>query len=314
MYSEEAINESKEGKEKKGNGLLVTSLIINILLATGGGYLYYQNQQINNELIDYAFKVNDLTQSVFELEHQLNMTQVQLEYYKDLTDYYSTLTSSSSNSTGIIGKVDMPILAVQTKKTFFDAEYQGHVLHSELELQEGQGRILVNTEVINGADIQTSVRTASQVVEKLLGISFSNTDIILTITGTDQLEAIDGPSAGGAITVAIMAALENKQIKDDVYMTGTINSDGTIGSVGGIPYKAIAAAENGAQYLLVPLGQGNVVLYEPKTVKIGRLSYTTYEKIFVELEEYLLDKGFTVNVIEVTSIMEAYEIFTNQSG
>jgi uncharacterized protein len=151
-------------------------------------------------------------------------------------------------------------------------------------------------------------------VEKLLDISFSNTDIILTITGTEQLEAIDGPSAGGAITVAIMAAFQNKQVKDDVYMTGTINSDGTIGSVGGIPYKAIAAAENGAQYLLVPLGQSNVVLYMPKTVKIGRLSYTTYEKIVVELEDYLSDQEFTVDVIEVASVMEAYEIFTDQSN
>jgi hypothetical protein len=53
-------------------------------------------------------------------------------------------------------------------------------------------------------------------------------------------------------------------------------------------------------------------LYEPKTVKIGRLSYTTYEKIVVELEDYLLDQGFTVDVIEVASVLEAYEIFTNQ--
>ena len=89
MYSKEAINESKEGKEKKRNGLLVTSLIINILLATGGGYLYYQNQQINNDLMDYASKVNELTQAMVELEHQLNMSQVQLEYYKDLTKHYA---------------------------------------------------------------------------------------------------------------------------------------------------------------------------------------------------------------------------------
>jgi len=38
-----------------------------------------------------------------------------------------------------------------------------------MEMVEGHGRVLINTEVINGLDIQASVRIAVVVVESLLG-------------------------------------------------------------------------------------------------------------------------------------------------
>jgi predicted S18 family serine protease len=93
-------------------------------------------------------------------------------------------------------------------------------------------------------------------------------------------------------------------------MTGTINSDGSIGEVGGVPYKALAAAEVGARVVLVPEGLGTVVLYRPKTVAHGRISFTTYETVTVGLGEYLAENGYTVRVVEVASVAEAYEEFT----
>jgi len=39
-------------------------------------------------------------------------------------------------------------------------------------------------------------------------------------------------------------------------MTGTINSDGTIGPVGGVPEKAQAAGQYHAKIFLVPKGKG----------------------------------------------------------
>jgi predicted S18 family serine protease len=51
---------------------------------------------------------------------------------------------------------------------------------------------------------------------------------------------IDGPSAGGLMTVGVLAALRNEQVRKDASMTGTINPDGTIGPVGGIPTRSTA--------------------------------------------------------------------------
>jgi uncharacterized protein len=212
----------------------------------------------------------------------------------------------------VIGHSSVPILAVQSTQNFFQSGYTGYVFHADIELAEGQGRVLVNTEVINGMDLQASIRTATTVVESISGISLSGTDIILTIKTERSVEAVDGPSAGGVLTVAIMAAIMNQEILDGIYMTGTINSDGTIGEVGGVPYKALAAAEAGANLILVPEGQGTVTLFKPTTIKRGHISFTTYERVVTGLEEYLLENGYTVRVSEVGTAMEAYEKFTGQ--
>ncbi len=311
MYSREFAEEKAESKNKYNKTLFV-SLVLNLIIASGGFFLLNQNHNLDIQLSEYALRYNEVSKKLIDTEQQLNFSQAQLDYYKELTSYYSSLPSSPSYASGIIGEAEIPILAVQTMSTYFKTEYKGNVLHAKLELQEGEGRILVNTEVFNGIDIQTSVRTATKVIESLLGVSFDKTDVVLTITTSDAVEAVDGPSAGGAITVALIAALENMNICDDVYMTGTINGDGTVGSVGAVPYKALAAAEEGAEKIIVPSGQATVTLYEPKTVTTGRFIRTIYEKVVVDLEDYLFDNGFIVDVIEVDSVMDAYNIFTGK--
>lgn len=296
-----------------GRGLLALSLIINVVLASACGYMYSLNQQMSGEAAEYVSRLNQLAEKTVQLEQRLNMSASQLDYYKELANYYAASGDASGNASGIIGEASIPILAVQTMQTLFQTSYQGYVLRADVELVEGQGRVLVNTEVLNGMDIQTSVRTAAAVVEELMGVSFSNTDIILTITSDVKVDAVDGPSAGGAITVALLAALQHVEVMDGVYMTGTVNSDGSVGKVGGVPYKALAAVEEGAEVIIVPVGQGTVTMYEPKTVQVGRFTMTTYEKVTMELEEYLQESGYSVKIVEVASVREAYDAFTGQS-
>ena len=40
---------------------------------------------------------------------------------------------------------------------------------------------------------------------------------------------------------------------------------------------------------------------------------TTYEKVTMGLEEYLLENGYNVSVVEVGSAMDAYRAFAGQS-
>jgi len=314
MFEDGEKREAVVGAERRWrHTLLALSLIVNVLLGSVCGYLYIQDAQLGGELAEQASAINELTLKTVALEQQLNMTASQLVYYKELASHLAGSAASSGNSTGLIGRARVPILAVQATQNFLQAGYEGHVLHADVELVEGQGRVLVNTEVINGQDIQASARTAATVVESLMGISLSGTDVILTVRAEGSVEVVDGSSAGGAITVAIMAAVTGHGIVDGVYMTGTINSDGSIGEVGGVPYKALAAAENGAETILVPIGLGTVVLYRPTTVTRGRITMTTYEKVTMGLEEYLLESGYSVRVVEVGSALEAYRVFTGQS-
>ena len=71
----------------------------------------------------------------------------------------------------------------------------------------------------------------------------------------DVAGRIDGPSAGGLMTAAVVAGYLGDQIDPTVTMTGTINPDGTIGPVGGIPHKIEGAAAAGKTKVLVPGGQ-----------------------------------------------------------
>jgi len=309
---EEAHMETVKAERSGGRRLLTLSIIINIALASACGYMYSLNQRTSSEAAEYVSTLNQLAERTVQLEQRLNMSSSQLEYYKELANHYAAAAEARGNATGIIGEADIPILAVQTTQTLFQTSYRGNVLRADVELAEGHGRVLVNTEVLNGMDIQTSVRTAAAVVETLTGASFGNTDIILTITSEVTVDAMDGPSAGAAITVALLAALRRVEVNEGVYITGTINSDGSVGKVGGVPYKALAAAEEGAETVIVPLGQGAVTLYEPKTIKLGRSTLTTYERVTVSLEEYLMENGYTVDIVEAASVVEAYIEFTGQ--
>ncbi len=71
----------------------------------------------------------------------------------------------------------------------------------------------------------------------------------------DVAGRIDGPSAGALMTAAVLAGYLGHQIDPAITMTGTINPDGTIGPVGGIPHKIAGAAQANKTLVLVPSGQ-----------------------------------------------------------
>jgi PDZ domain-containing protein len=65
---------------------------------------------------------------------------------------------------------------------------------------------------------------------------------------------VGGPSAGLAFTLGIIDALTPGDLTggDDVAVTGTISSDGTVGPVGGTGQKAAAVRNKGIKLFLVP--------------------------------------------------------------
>jgi ATP-dependent Lon protease len=62
----------------------------------------------------------------------------------------------------------------------------------------------------------------------------------------------DGPSAGVTMATAIVSALRNQTIRDDVAMTGEITLSGLVLPVGGIREKALAARRHGIKTFLLP--------------------------------------------------------------
>ncbi len=107
---------------------------------------------------------------------------------------------------------------------------------------------------------------------------------------------IDGPSAGALKTVAVISLMRGDTLGADITMTGTINPDGTLGPVGGIPQKIEGAAKEGFKTVLIPVGQRN--------------SASEIDNALVDVVDE--GKRAGVEVIETRDIYEAYKKFTGK--
>ncbi len=139
-----------------------------------------------------------------------------------------------------------------------DPRGQGLIFPIELEIiGAGSGRISVDVSDVDFEDsFQESVRTAAAVASEYTGVSLADKDIIFRFVNTyGSVIAVDGPSAGAAITAMIIMGLTDTQPDPQVLVTGAINPDGTLGTIGGLPGKTSAAVDFGAKKLVVPKWQ-----------------------------------------------------------
>jgi len=88
------------------------------------------------------------------------------------------------------------------------------------------------------------------VIRKYLNIDTRDYDIHLNFPGGTP---VDGPSAGTAILTAIYSAITGKTIDNKIAMTGEVSIRGNVKPVGGVPVKIKAAAQAGAERVLIPL-------------------------------------------------------------
>jgi len=185
-------------------------------------------------------------------------------------------------------------------------EAQGVVINITAIITPGTGRVFVATSPFTQIDMQGSAQLAALTACDILGLDFLSYNFFYTIEA--EAPIVGGPSAGGVMTVATMAALKNLSINEKVFMTGMIYPDGSIGPVGGIPQKLKAAVENGAEVFLIPKGQRNVVVHEEVVERRGPFVFKTIRSKTVDVVE--MGKELGVNVVEVNSVEEALAHYT----
>jgi len=153
----------------------------------------------------------------------------------------------------------------------------GTVAELQLELRTGKERVYLETFPMTKISTQASLRFAQQIACKELEIDCSNYDFMFTIKALPGI--VGGPSAGSAATLLTSAVLLNKTIPSNIAMTGTINSGGTIGPVGGLKYKIDAAAGNKVTIVLLPAGTSEI---EENNVTIDLIEYGKSKNITVK--------------------------------
>lgn len=176
-----------------------------------------------------------------------------------------------------------------------------------VEATPGSGRTLVDIEnLLFWGDTQNSIRMAKRVAQNVTGVDINNYNIIYNIYANASV--IGGESAGAALTIATIAALENKTLRDDVIITGTINHDGTIGPVQGILAKAEAAKTNNATLFLVPMLESREIAYESSKhcEKFGQTEFCTTEQVPKEVN---ISQEANITVKEVATIQDALKYF-----
>lgn len=185
----------------------------------------------------------------------------------------------------------------------------GAIGKAKAVVTDGTGRTLVDSDPFVETDTQLSARKAREVAEESTGYSLENKDVTYSYDISGSM--IGGPSAGAAMTVATIAAIENKPVDKKAAVTGTITRGGRIGRVGGILEKAEAAGEKGLDSFYVPEGQASITYYERQVVEEGVAPGLLTENIEYIPREFSVDRyterRFSMSTEEVSDIEELSE-------
>ena len=94
----------------------------------------------------------------------------------------------------------------------------------------------------------------------------------------------DGPSAGAAMTTAIISALTGIAIHRDIAMTGEINLRGYVTAIGGLKEKLLAALRSGITKVLIPKENEKDLADVPDKVKknLEIIPVNTIEDVLVQ--------------------------------
>ncbi len=172
----------------------------------------------------------------------------------------------------------MPVPAVLTPRG-------AELVRLEVEIREGTGEVYVATTPLVGIQTQDSARTAFTVSRSMAGIG-SNYDALIRLIDPTGSKSVDGPSAGAAMTLIMLSVFENRTVRDDLTMTGTIMNDGSVGAVGGVGEKTKAAADEDMHVILMPRNSD----------------------VFDKMVLSILGKRWNISIVEVDNISEAADM------
>ena len=148
-------------------------------------------------------------------------------------------------------------------------EVGGDLLTIEAALMLGKGNILRTGSL--GDVMKESVEAARSVVRsrsRRLGIAedfFEKKDIHIHVP--EGATPKDGPSAGIAMTTALVSVLTNIPVRADVAMTGEITLRGEVLPIGGLKEKLLAAHRGGIRTVIIPEENVKDLVEIPDNVK-----------------------------------------------
>jgi len=160
----------------------------------------------------------------------------------------------------------------------------GNTVTITIRLVPGSGSEYVRLLPYAGISTQQSIKTALEYSREKSSSPASGCDVLVDFGALPYGEYLDGPSAGAAVAVFSYALFENLSVRGDTVITGSVDSYGNVGTVGGLYEKARASVGIGADYFITP--------------------YTTiYESLTLDR----IEERYGIRILEVKNVGEAID-------
>ncbi len=125
---------------------------------------------------------------------------------------------------------------------------------------EGRGQIIATGKL--GEIAKEAITNVSAIIKNFMGKEISNYDIHVQFLQT--YEGVEGDSASIAVAIAMISALEDVGISQEVAITGSLTVRGEVLPVGGVTQKIEAAIEAGLKKAIIPKSNEKDVLLEKR--------------------------------------------------
>ena len=171
-------------------------------------------------------------------------------------------------------------------------DFGGDLIPIEVNYFSGKGRLVITGNL--GDVMKESANIGLDYVKansKKLGIDetlFDKIDIHIHVP--EGAVPKDGPSAGVTMTTAIVSALTNEPVRNDVAMTGEITLRGNVLPIGGLKEKSISAHRAGIKTIVIPRDNEKDLDEVPDIVK-DNLKIIFADKIDDVLQVALVNSG-----------------------
>ena len=137
--------------------------------------------------------------------------------------------------------------------------YGGDILPIEVNLVAGKGelgkltgslgKVMKESAEVAFSYVQSYLEENKKIFKKALALLRKQDVNVHAPEGAVEKE---GPSAGIALTTAVLSALTNQKVPTDIGMTGEITSKGKVLEIGGLKEKAIAACRSELKTIIIP--------------------------------------------------------------
>ncbi len=261
-FEKDAIKEVVlEAKRKAGKKGKITLKLRNLggIVRTAGDIA--KDKELNYVTREEVIEAKKMSQSI-ETQYVDKMIETKKSY--DTTSNKDAETGRV-NGLAVMGNDSGIVLPVMSKVTPSQHNEKGEIIATG-KLQE---------------IAREAVDNVSAIIKSVGDVDFTSKDIHIQFVQTH--EGVDGDSASITVATAVLSAMENIPIKQNVAMTGSLSVKGDVLPVGGVTHKIEAAVKYGLDTVIIPKANENDVMIE---------------------EEYKEN----VNIIPVSHITEVLEI------